>query len=57
MYGYRSLIAHGGEPDFTGKLSLLKDEETALKLIKETAKAVIRQALSEPQLLLDLRDC
>jgi hypothetical protein len=26
-------------------------------LVKETVKAVIRQALSEPQLLLDLRDC
>jgi hypothetical protein len=57
MYGYRSLVAHGGEPDFSGELSLLKNEETALKLIKETAKSVIRQALSEPQLLLDLRDC
>ncbi|MGO9116052.1 MAG: hypothetical protein ACLQPD_00380 [Desulfomonilaceae bacterium] len=57
MYHYRSLVAHGGEPNFTGKLSLLKNEETALTLIKETAKAVVRQAIFEPQLLLDLRDC
>jgi hypothetical protein len=58
MYSYRSLIAHGLEPDFTKKpLSLLKNAETALKLIKETAKAVIRQALAEPQFLLDLKEC
>lgn len=57
MYAYRSQLAHGLSPRFTGDLQLLVDHDTALQLVKETTKAVIRQALSEPQLLLDLRDC
>jgi hypothetical protein len=58
MYTYRSLIAHGDAADFAKKpLSLLKNQDTALKLIKETAKAVIRQALAEPQFMFDLKNC
>jgi hypothetical protein len=57
MYDYRSRVAHGGTPEITGKLAVLNSHDTALALIKDTVKAVIRQALSEPQLLLDLRDC
>lgn len=57
MYDYRSLVAHGGTPAFTGKLAILRNHDTALILLKEAVKAVIRQALAEPQLLLDLREC
>jgi len=57
MYAYRSLVAHGGTPTFTGDLVILRNHDTALALLKETVKAVIRQALMEPQLLLDLREC
>ena len=57
MYDYRSCVAHGGVPDFAKGLKLLGNHETALGLIKETVKAVTRLALSEPQLLLDLREC
>jgi len=57
MYGYRSLVAHGGTTDFTGEFQVLADHENALTLIKDTVKAVMRQALTEPRLLLDLRDC
>lgn len=57
MYDYRSLVAHGAVPEFTGKLAALGNHEATLKLIKETVKAVIRQALTEPRLLLDLREC
>ena len=57
MYSYRSLLAHGGVPNFQGELAALKSHELALKLIKETVKAVVRHVLAEPQLLLDLRDC
>jgi len=57
MYLYRSLVAHGGVPNFQGKLAVLRSPERALQLIKETVKAVVRHALAEPQLLLDLRDC
>jgi hypothetical protein len=57
MYEYRSRVAHGDAPDFTKDLAVLRNQETALALIKETVKAVIRQALIEPQLLLALREC
>lgn len=57
MYKYRSLVAHGGTPQFTGDLAVLGSPKTALALLKETVKAVLRQALSEPRLLADLKDC
>ena len=57
MYAYRSSLAHGGAPTFDGELQLLESHDNALKLVKQTAKAIIRQALIEPQLLADLRDC
>ena len=57
MYSYRSLLAHGGTADFSGELACLVSHAQALGLIKQTVKAVIRHALAEPQLLLDLREC
>lgn len=57
MYSYRSQVAHGEAPEFTGALQALGTHENALMLVKETVKSVIRHALNEPQLLLDLRDC
>lgn len=57
MYEYRSAVAHGGTPDFSGSLKSLGSPECALALIKNTLKAVIRQSLAEPQLLRDLREC
>jgi hypothetical protein len=57
MYAYRSCLAHGGEPDFKDDLQLLHDHGQALGLLRQTVKSILRQALSEPQLVLDLRDC
>lgn len=57
MYAYRSSVAHGGNPDFSGELSILGSHLNALKLVKETVKALIRQVLFEPQLMMDLRKC
>lgn len=57
MYTYRSLVAHGGTTRFTGELRALGNHENALKLVKETVKSVLRYALDDPQLLLDLREC
>jgi len=57
MYNYRSQLAHGGTPQLGDKLQVLVSHDVALTLVKETVKNVIRQALSEPQLLLDLREC
>ena len=57
MYLYRSMLAHGAEPSFTSDLQVLGNHACALRLIKETVKLTIRQALEEPQLLVDLREC
>jgi hypothetical protein len=57
MYICRSQLAHGRVPDFTKDLQLLKSYDQALSLLKETTKLVIVQALREPQLLVDLREC
>lgn len=57
IYEYRSRLAHGGNPEFSGDLALLGNYDQALRLVKETVKTVARQALSEPRLLLDLREC
>ena len=57
MYGYRSSLAHGGTPDFKNEFQSLGDHRVALKLLKWTVKGVLRQALIEPQLIADLRNC
>jgi len=57
MYDYRSCVAHGGVPDFTKSLKILGNHGAALALITGTVKAVMRRALTEPKLLLDLREC
>jgi len=58
MYDYRSQLAHGGRPDFKHReLIALRDASTAFKLLKQTTKNVLRQALEEPQLLADLKNC
>ena len=48
MYAYRSVLAHGAEPDFKKDLLPLGDHDRALKLLKQTVKGVVRQALIEP---------
>jgi len=57
MYRYRSDLAHGGAPAFDGELRVLGSAENALHLVKRAVRAVARQALIEPQLIADLRDC
>jgi hypothetical protein len=57
MYSYRSDLAHGGTPDFAKDLKVLGDHHRALSLLKQTVKSVLRHALIEPQLILDLRNC
>lgn len=57
LYKYRSKIAHGGRVQFTGDLAALGSHDQALYLLRQATKAVARQALLEPQLLLDLQEC
>jgi hypothetical protein len=57
LYSYRSAIAHGRTPTFDGDLQVLKDEETAVTFLDNAAKTLLRHALQEPKLVLDLQFC
>jgi hypothetical protein len=57
MYDYRSSLAHGNEPNFKKDLQVLKDRRSALALLRFAVKAIARQALLEPQLVSDLKNC
>lgn len=57
MYELRSAIAHGDAPDFKQSLKSLKSPTAARSLLIRTVRAVARQALLEPQLVTDLREC
>ena len=57
LYAYRSDIAHGNPIDFENKLQILNNillvENFLLTLVRRT----IRQALFEPDLIIDLKKC
>ena len=57
LYFLRSRIAHGNKPwpDSGGSLDALINLETATKTIRLILKAVLRQALREPDLVCDLK--
>jgi hypothetical protein len=58
MYHYRSILAHGDKPDFSsGELNALGNHGNAMALLKSTVKATALLALTEPQLLADLKNC
>ncbi len=57
-YALRSIIAHGGKPDFRGSdLRPLQNLLTAIELIAGVTWRVMRAALEEPRLLADLKAC
>ncbi len=56
MYNYRNQLAQGSTPSFDGDLAILGSHAQALGLLKRALKAIVRQALIEPQLLIDLKD-
>jgi hypothetical protein len=57
LYGYRSCLAHGGVPDFTKKLALLKSAEPAIRFVREVIKELIILGTREHQFLADLKEC
>lgn len=57
LYKYRSALAHGGVPDFSKELKVLRDAQTAKTFLKEAVKSLLRHSLKEPQLFRDLREC
>jgi hypothetical protein len=57
LYTYRSNIAHGNLSDFSKELSLLKNSYTAHNFLKSVVKKLLRHALIESQLYVDLKKC
>lgn len=58
LYDYRSALAHGGLPDFkSGKLQRLRDEQTVILFLQTACRRLLRQAVIEPSLCADLKDC
>ena len=57
LYYYRSKVAHGQEPSFTGDFSILGDHGTVHQFLFEKCQALLRYSIMEPQLVADLREC
>jgi hypothetical protein len=57
LYHLRSWIAHGTPPDFGKEFQVLGDLAKATRFIAGATWRVMRQALDEPQLVADLRNC
>ncbi|MGG0284274.1 hypothetical protein ABEY41_03925 [Peribacillus butanolivorans] len=57
LYKYRSDVAHGDFSDFNGELQLLVDSDNVSKIIHRILKATLKQAIKEPQLIEDLKNC
>ncbi|USK33062.1 hypothetical protein LIT25_21325 [Bacillus sp. F19] len=57
LYEYRSDIAHGDFADFNGDLKVLVKFDHVSKVIHKILKTTLKQALKEPQLFKDLKNC
>jgi hypothetical protein len=57
LYDYRSCIAHGDITDFRVKLSVLKSPLPVQTFLRDITKTLLRHALKEPELYMDLRKC
>lgn len=57
LYSYRSNIAHGRGSEVDASLQILKDKSNVFKFLQKITKHLIVQALIEPQLISDLRNC
>lgn len=57
LYSYRSCLAHGKHADFTGEFRMLKNPGVADDFLTESIKLLLLQALVEPRLITDLKEC
>jgi len=58
LYELRSIIAHGGKPDFTkNRLRDLRSGYAAYQFVRAALKRLIIQTFHEPQLVNDLKAC
>lgn len=57
LYLYRSLVAHGEKAHISGKLEELKSTESVVSFLREVLKLLLAEALDEPELITDLKEC
>jgi len=57
LYLYRSLVAHGEEAHISDKLEKLKSTESIVSFLREVLKLLLAEALDEPELITDLKEC
>jgi len=57
LYGVRSSIAHGSDPDFQSEVSVLHSLEHATRFLRLATSAILLCSLREPALVSDLREC
>lgn len=57
LYKYRSLLAHGGMPDFERDLKSLKDFKNVKSFLDLIIRRMLKHSLKEPFLYRDLREC
>lgn len=57
LYSYRSSIAHGNQADFGKELQILKNPIEISEYLTVCIKGLILQALKEPELIQDLKQC
>jgi hypothetical protein len=57
LYAYRSKIVHGEKAAVTGKLGPLKDRKTVVDFLRQVMKLLLIEALEEPVLMTDLKEC
>jgi hypothetical protein len=58
LYQYRNDIAHGNKSDFENELQILKDKKDNISdFLRTLLKKVLIHAISEPQLIRDLKEC
>jgi hypothetical protein len=57
LYSYRSCLAHGKGANFNGEYKMLKNPGVVNDFLTESIKLLLLQALAEPQLITDLKEC
>lgn len=57
LYGYRSCLAHGKGPDFNEEFRILRNPGVVNDFLTQSIKLLLLQALTEPQLITDLKEC
>lgn len=57
LYSYRSAVAHGTPPDFSGSHQVLVSRECVIRFLRDNIKQLILLSIKKPEFISDLRKC